>query len=272
VTDQRIIVFDIETIPDLSSGRLLVGENDEAPDNEIRAKIGLRYAKQGEDPSSAFVKVPLQKIVCIGALFAEKLERSAGWEITRFGAGHVGQRSERQIVESFVGSFHHRPTPQLIGFNSSSFDLPVLRYRALALSLPIPDLHRFNGKDYWYRYGRDHLDLCDVLSNFGASARPSLSEMSALCGLPPKLNGIDGARVEELVRANRIEDVSNYCEIDVLSTYLLFLRFALVVGDLTLEAYKNSLLSLSRYLGLRTEKRPHLSKFAALDLLNSVSG
>jgi 3'-5' exonuclease len=164
-----------------------------------------------------------------------------------------------------VVSFQDRPAPQLVGFNSSSFDLPVLRYRALALSVTAPELHKSNGKDYWYRFGRDHIDLCDVLSNFGASARPSLNEMAALCGIPQKLDGIDGSLVESFVNANRIEDVANYCEFDVLSTYLLFLRYMLVVGELSVESYQRSISSFDEFILSRVEKRPHLSNFVRLD-------
>jgi hypothetical protein len=29
-------------------------------------------------------------------------------------------------------------------------------------------------RNYWHRFGQDHVDLCDVLSAYGASAKPSL--------------------------------------------------------------------------------------------------
>jgi predicted PolB exonuclease-like 3'-5' exonuclease len=272
VTEQRIIVFDLETVPDLGAGRSLLGEDETAADADVRGRLGARYAKQGEDPNAVFVKVPLQKIVCIGALYAQRPDRTAEWSITRSGVGHIGLRSERQLLESFVFSFQDRPAPQLVGFNSSSFDLPVLRYRALALSVAAPELHRSNGRDYWYRFGRDHIDLCDVLSNFGASPRPSLNELSALCGIPPKLEGIDGSRVESFVNSSRIEDVANYCEFDVLSTYLLFLRYMLVVGDLSVENYERSTSSFAEFISSRVEKRPHLSSFVGLNALANTGG
>jgi predicted PolB exonuclease-like 3'-5' exonuclease len=261
LAEQRIIVFDLETVPDLNVARSLLGEDQTSADADIRHKIGVRYAREGQDPNSVFVKVPLHKIVCIGALYAERADRATGWSITKSGVGHIGLRSEHQLVESFVGSFLDRPAPQLVGFNSSSFDLPVLRYRALALSVTAPELHRSNGRDYWYRFGRDHIDLCDVLSNFGASARPSLNEMAALCGIPQKLDGIDGSLVESFVNSGRIEEVANYCEADVLSTYLLFLRYMLVVGELSVEGFQRSISSFAELILSRVEKRPHLSSF-----------
>ena len=267
MAEQRIVVFDLETIPDLAIGRSLLGEPGSSSDAEVRSKLGSRYARDGEDPSVSFVKVPLHKIVCIGALYAERADRTSGWKVTRSGVGHIGLRSERQLVESFVASLHDRPAPQLIGFNSASFDLPVLRYRALGLSIATPELHRSNGRDYWYRFGRDHIDLCDVLSNFGASSRPSLNEMAALCGIPQKLDGIDGSQVEAFINSDRIEDVANYCEFDVLSTFLLFLRYMVVVGELNVEGYQRSLSSFAEFIAGPVEKRPHLSSFIGFDLL-----
>jgi hypothetical protein len=49
---------------------------------------------------------------------------------------------------------------------------------------------------YWHRFGQDHVDLCDVLSGYGASAKPSLAEMPALANIPVKIGGVDSSQVE----------------------------------------------------------------------------
>ncbi len=69
-----------------------------------------------------------------------------------------------------------RPAPMLAGFNTSGFDIPCCRYRAIALGVPMPSLNGGNGRDYGYRYGKDHFDLADRLSGFRASPMPSLAE------------------------------------------------------------------------------------------------
>ena len=113
----------------------------------------------------------------------------------------------------------------LVSFNGGGFDLPVLRYRALAQSLSIPGMLHGGRRDYWYRFGRDHIDLCDLLSGFGASARPSLNEIAALMGVPAKLYGIDGSKVEALAEAARLDDIANHCLGDVITSFRLLLRF-----------------------------------------------
>jgi predicted PolB exonuclease-like 3'-5' exonuclease len=100
-----------------------------------------------------------------------------------------------------------------------------------------------------------------VLSNFGASTKPSLNELAALCGIPGKDTDIDGSQVEAMVNANRLEDVTNYCESDVVTAFLLYLRFALISGELGGEAYHESLQQVRSFIEIRIGKRPHLSKY-----------
>ncbi len=261
MADQRIVVFDLETIPDVTAGKLSLGLPSAIDDGEARERLNEAYRREGQTPAQVFVKSVLHKIVCVGAMYADRSDRNAGWSITRFGAVHIGMRDEREIVSGFIDSLSDAPAPQLIGFNSSSFDLPVLRYRALALGVPAPVLHRGNGRDYWYRFGRDHLDICDFISSFGAATRPSLAELGSIVGLAVKTDGIDGSQVERLVAEGKIEDVASYCESDVLATYLVFLKLSFVTGELGTTGYRASISELYNFASQRLEKRPHLLRF-----------
>src|SRR5688572_16921289 len=125
MSQQRAVIFDLETVPDLGAGRALLKAGTTATDIQVRRLLGERYARSDEDPNNAFIKVPLHRIVCIGAIYAERTN-DGPWVIIRSGVGHVGVRSERELVDGFVESLNETPSPQLVGFNSSSFDLPVL--------------------------------------------------------------------------------------------------------------------------------------------------
>ena len=114
--DQSVIVWDLETVPDLAAAaRMLDLRN--ATDADVREAIG-----------PGFPKHPLHKIVCIGALVASR--QPEGWRVDALGAPHIGERSEAQLISDFIEKIGQL-RPQLITFNGHSFDLPVLRYRAM---------------------------------------------------------------------------------------------------------------------------------------------
>jgi hypothetical protein len=84
-------------------------------------------------------------------------------------------------------------TPQLVTFNGNSFDLPVLRYRAMIHGISAPGLA---ARPYFNRYTEDTVDLCDILSSFAPHTKASLNELSKIMGMPGKPEGMDGNEVE----------------------------------------------------------------------------
>lgn len=149
----------------------------------------------------------------------------------------------------------------LVTFGGNGFDLPLLRYRSFALGVPLPGLYDRGRRNYWHRYGQDHIDLCDVLSGYGASTKPSLAEMEALAKIPVKIGGVDGGQVEALVMAGQLAEVSDYCLTDVIATYCVFLRYAMVCGDLREPDFEGSMESLRSGIQRHVEQRPILSAF-----------
>ena len=89
-----------------------------------------------------------------------------------------------------------------------------------------------SARNYFNRFSSDALDLCDVLSSFGATAKLKLDELSRALGLPGKPNAIDGSQVEALFRAGKVQEIADYCVSDVINTYRIWLRYELFRGAL----------------------------------------
>jgi 3'-5' exonuclease len=70
--------------------------------------------------------------------------------------------------------------------NGSSFDLPVLRYRALVHGVAAPGL---SARPYFHRYTEDAVDLCDPLSSFYSQCKATLHELCRVMGLPASRTG-----------------------------------------------------------------------------------
>jgi 3'-5' exonuclease len=130
-------------------------------------------------------------IICIGALIAHR--DNDQWVVDALGAPRVGERSEKELITSFVTRIAELG-PQLVTFNGTSFDLPVLRYRAMSHGVAAPGLA---ARPYFNRYTDDTIDLCDVLSSFSSQAKATLHELCRLMGLPGKPDEISGAEVEK---------------------------------------------------------------------------
>jgi predicted PolB exonuclease-like 3'-5' exonuclease len=151
-------------------------------------------------------------MICIGALIAH--QQDDHWVVDALGAPHVGERSERELIAAFVDKIATL-NPQLVTFNGSSFDLPVLRYRAMVHKVPAIGL---SARPYFHRYTDDAIDLCDVLSSFTHGAKSTLHELRRVMGLAGKPDGINGAEVEEYFREGRIQDIADYWPVRVRNT------------------------------------------------------
>jgi predicted PolB exonuclease-like 3'-5' exonuclease len=206
-----------------------------------------------QELESGFPKHPLHKIVYIGALIATR--QPEGWRMDALGAPHIGERTEAELISAFVEKIGEL-RPQLITFNGHSFDMPVLRYRAMVNRVSAAGLQV---RPYFNRYYDDALDLCDVLGSYASQAKVKLDEISKILGLTGKPEGVDGSRVEGMVLAGQIAEVAAYCETDVVNTYRVWLRYELFRGRLSDNGLRASEANLIDYIRAHSNTKPHLA-------------
>ena len=237
----HVLVWDIETVPDLA-GFAAANGHDGKSDGEIRAELGDKFPKH-----------IYHSIICIGALIAHN--DNDHWVVDALGAPHVGERSERELIAAFVDKIAQLKPP-LVTFNGSSFDLPVVRCRAMVHKLPAAGL---SARPYFHRYTDDAVDLCDVLSSFAPGAKAGLHELCRVMGLPGKPDAINGADVDRYFREGRIREIADYCKTDVVNTYRVWLRHELFQGRLSSPAFEASETSLQEFVKDRSNGKSDLA-------------
>jgi predicted PolB exonuclease-like 3'-5' exonuclease len=220
-----ILAFDIETVPDTTGLRLLHGIDAQFTDRDV-AEFAFRErrARTGND----FLPLHLHRVVAIACALREG-DSFRCWPLGNPDA------DEAELIGRFFEGIE-KFTPQLVSWNGSGFDLPVLHYRSLVHGVSAPRYWEMGEEDKDFRYNNylnrfhmRHVDLMDVLSLYQNRGQAPLDEMARLLGFPGKL-GMDGSRVWDAYHAGEIENVRNYCATDAANTYLVFQRFQLIRG------------------------------------------
>lgn len=244
----NVLVFDIETVPDVEYGRALLGTPELVDDQVAKAMAAQRRQQTG---GSEFLPLEQHRIVAIACA----MRSGEGLKVWSLGDVDSG---EAELVQRFFDGIE-RFKPDLVSWNGSGFDLPVLTYRAMRHGLQAAQFwetgdtdQAFRWNNYVNRYHARHTDLMDVLSFYQARARASLSDMALLLGLPGKL-GFSGAQVWDAWQAGRREAVRQYCETDVLNTYLVYLRYQLLRGQLDEKGFAAETMRVRQFLGGATE-------------------
>jgi hypothetical protein len=255
-----VLVFDIETIPDVAGIRALHGLPDDLVDAEVAE---FAFQKQRAKNGSDFLPHYLQRIVVISCV----MRSDEGFKVWSLSAPKL---AEGEIIQRFFGGIE-KYTPQLVSWNGGGFDLPVLHYRGLIHGVEAArywemgegdgfDARDFKWNNYIGRYHMRHLDLMDLLAMYQPRANAPLDELAKLMGLPGKL-GMDGSAVWGAYQDGRIDDIRDYCETDVVNTYLVYLRFQQMRGRLSVKEYKTEIAFLRTELGKISA--PHWQAFLA---------
>lgn len=249
----NVLVFDIETIPDIESGKKIYAL-DGLPDKDvIKAIQHLRNQQTG----SEFMPHYLQRIVAISAV----LSTVDSFNVWSLGADDA---TEKELLERFFDGLE-KYNPTLVSWNGGGFDLPVIHFRSLLHGVEAHHYWQVGDNDTSFRYNNylsrfhwRHIDLMDVLAVYQPRAFAKLDYIATMLGFPGKL-GMDGSKVCDAYFAGEIEAIRNYCETDVLNTYLVYLRFELIRGKILKNEYEKKCEQVRSFLSAADQE--HFSEF-----------
>ena len=249
----NVLVFDIETVPDVEGGRRL-HELEGLSDADV---ANVMFHKRRQETGGEFLRLHLHRIVAISAVLRSR-DTIKVWSLGE------EDSPEKELIQRFFDGLE-RFTPTLVSWNGGGFDLPVLNYRALLHGVQAPrywetgnEDQSFRWNNYLSRFHERHTDLMDVIAGYQPRANAPLDEIATLLGFPGKM-GMSGAKVWDNFQAGDIRGIRNYCETDVLNTYLVYLRFELMRGHLMPDNYEQE---CQRVRDMLTEEnKPHFTEF-----------
>ncbi|MEB3754947.1 3'-5' exonuclease [Acinetobacter sp. MD2(2019)] len=248
-----ILVFDIETITDLKAGANLYQLHGLSDDDVESALNKLRRQDSGTD----FQRLPLHEIVCISGLWVDE----KGFKLFSFSQADY---SEAELLQKFLSIFEKR-TPILVSWNGIQFDLPVILFRTMLHGLSAPNLFdqgelnrqkRFS--NYQNRYHQQHVDLMDAMAMFNGRNFQKLDEIAQLLGFPGKRQDA-GYLVPQQIKQQAWADLTAYCEGDVLNTWLIYLRWMLLKGQLLREDHQQLVVNTIAFLRTQPQHQHFLT-------------
>ena len=237
------LVFDLETIPDILAIRKLLKISDNLNDEDVvNIAMYQRRQKVGHD----FLQHHFQKIVAISCV----LKTDEQLKIWTLGDE---ESNEAELLERFYDGVE-KYLPNLVTWNGTGFDLPVLNYRSLINKVSSSiyfDMGEnnsdFKWNNYLNRFHQRHIDLMDFFALYSGRNNASLDHIAKSCGFSGKLD-MDGGQVCKNYLDVNIKSIRNYCETDVVNTYLVYLRFLLIKEHIDTNLYNDELKNLQSML------------------------
>jgi 3'-5' exonuclease len=255
----RYLVFDVESVAD---GALVAkvrypGQAIEPAEAVARYRAEL-LEKYGSDFIPYTFQVPVSIVVA-------KLD--GAFHLLDLVAIDEPEFRSHVMTEHFWRGWESYGRPTLISFNGRTFDIPLLELAAFRFGLSLPGWFNVAGKQYEQprnRYNNEtHLDLHDVFTNYGASRFTGGLNLAAnLLGKPGKMD-VQGHMVQDLFNEGRLAEINDYCRCDVLDTYFVLLRTAVLLGWLKLDEEQAVVASAKDWLEAKAGHSPCLNKYLA---------
>ena len=250
--DVTYFIFDIETVADGELiSRLRYPESDLAPHAAVRQYREDLLAEKGSDFIPPTYHLPISLVVA---------KVNADFELLDVVALDEPNCRPHEITRLFWAGWEAYQYPTFVTFNGRTFDLPVMELASFRFGLSLKQWFAWNARNFdqpRYRFNHSaHLDLQEVLTNFGAARiNGGLNLLAQLIGKPGKMD-VSGDMVQDLFEQGELARINDYCRCDVLDTYFVFLRTSVLIGNLTLEQEQQRVRQAKQWIESNTEQHP----------------
>ncbi len=252
----RYLVFDIETVAD---GELIARIRYANERLDGRAAVSRYRAELMERFGNDFIPQTFHLPVSVAVA-----KVAADFRLIDLVTLDVPRHRPHVITEHFWRGWELYRQPTWVSFNGRGFDLPVMEQCAFRFGISVPRWFNSEARSWDQsrnRYNiRSHVDLQDLLTNFGATKFTGGLHLAAnWLGKPGKMD-VQGFMVQDLFDDGRLDQINDYCKCDTLDTYFVFLRSRVLIGELTLEDEHTIVSEVKQFL---EERAPQDAALAA---------
>lgn len=237
-----VLVLDCETIPNINLLRQEVSDSTNLTEEELVTKF---FSDKGT-PEKTFLPVAFHSIVSMSILLKSENDIILGDACTVDRSTSTFEEIERSMVQQFF-SIIDDMKPTVVTWNGKNFDTALLQYKAMQYGIQSGKYWDTGYLDqsakwsqYTSRYHDMHIDMKDIICSYNINASTSLDAMSHLIGLPGKV-GIGGEHVWDAYKDGKIADIIDYCNVDTINTYIIYLRFSFIRGKLSKSTYNREI-------------------------------
>lgn len=258
------LFFDMEWVPDAAGAKRLFDLDDDTTEIDAMQRLWEHSPNyDAEKNPRPFLKYMFSRVVSIAFLSRKSFFNRDNERVVEFSLNSLPKLPleemdvhEASIIDRFLYILGER-RPQLVGYNSAESDLQVLIQRGIINEVTAPAFNErpnkpWEGPDYFdARNSEAHFDILKKFS--GGAMTPRLDEMAKLCGYPGKID-VKGDQVTDLWLERDLTKIVEYNQIDVLNTYLVWLRVVYFAGQLTEEQYIDEQEQFREFLESETGK------------------